>query len=234
MHCMIKKIDILGIQLDNYTVREAIRQVETFLDNGMLNTIECVSMQMLLDSEENPVLRKVLNNLDLAVISEKEILQAAGIDTMQRLKETEENDFCLEFFKRMERGRKRVFLLGQTEAATAEMRERLEQEYPKLPVVGDYAIDQCTGDLENVINDMNVTAPDVIVSVLPTPLQEHFFGEHSDKMCANIWFGLGEDGLVRTNHGLKGFLRSRMNLEKLRSRMEKYQSAADSEEGMEN
>ena len=30
---MIKKVDILGIQLDNYTVREAIMCVERFLSN---------------------------------------------------------------------------------------------------------------------------------------------------------------------------------------------------------
>ena len=37
---MIKKVDILGIQLDNYTVREAIMCVERYLSNNVLNTIE--------------------------------------------------------------------------------------------------------------------------------------------------------------------------------------------------
>ena len=36
---MIKKVDILGIQLDNYTVREAIMCVERYLSNNVLNTI---------------------------------------------------------------------------------------------------------------------------------------------------------------------------------------------------
>ena len=84
---MIKKVDILGIQLDNYTVREAIMCVERYLSNNMLNTIESVSMQMLIDSETDPVLKKVLGSLDLAVIGEKEIIQAAGLGNMQRIKE---------------------------------------------------------------------------------------------------------------------------------------------------
>ena len=53
---MIKKVDILGIQLDNYTVREAIMCVERYLSNNVLNTIESISLQMLIDSETNPVL----------------------------------------------------------------------------------------------------------------------------------------------------------------------------------
>lgn len=82
---MTKKIDILGLSLDNYTVREAIRQVETFLENNVLNTIENISMQMLIDAEESETLREVIQGLDLAIIGEKEILQVAGIDTMQRI-----------------------------------------------------------------------------------------------------------------------------------------------------
>ena len=47
------------------------------------------------------------------------------------------------------------------------------------------------GDLEAVINDMNATTPDVIISVLPSPMQEQFLYEHRDKMNANIWYGIG-------------------------------------------
>lgn len=94
---MIKKIDILGIQLDNYTVREAIMRVEAWYDNNMLNVIEMVSMQMLTESESDPVLKEVISSLDLAVIGEKGILQAAGVDTMQRIRETEENVFQMIF-----------------------------------------------------------------------------------------------------------------------------------------
>ena len=95
---MIKKVDILGIQLDNYTVREAIMCVERYLSNNVLNTIESISLQMLIDSETNPVLKEVMSSLDLAIIGEKEIIQAAGLESMQRIRETEENDFYFEFY----------------------------------------------------------------------------------------------------------------------------------------
>ena len=39
---MLKKIDILGIEVDNYTVREAMMQVENYLDNTIMNTIETI------------------------------------------------------------------------------------------------------------------------------------------------------------------------------------------------
>ena len=96
---MIKKIDIMGIGLDNYTVRESMRQVENYLSNDVLNTIENISMQMLIASETDPVLHNVISELDLSVIGEKEILKAADADSMQRVQETEQNDFSYEFYR---------------------------------------------------------------------------------------------------------------------------------------
>ena len=37
---MLKKLDILGLELDNYTVREAMFNVETYLNNDVMNTVE--------------------------------------------------------------------------------------------------------------------------------------------------------------------------------------------------
>ena len=150
---MIKKIDILGIQLDNYTVREAIMRVEAWYDNNMLNVIEMVSMQMLTESESDPVLKEVISSLDLAVIGEKGILQAAGVDTMQRIRETEENDFSDEFLKRVERNRKSVFIIGETQGAVDEFTQELREEYPKLVLAGAAATENCVGDLEGVRNE---------------------------------------------------------------------------------
>lgn len=203
-------------------MREAIRRVETYLTNDVLNTIESISMKMLMDSENDPILREVMDSLDLAVIGEKEIMQAAGIETMQRIKETEENDFFFEFFKRVERNKKSIFLLGETEEKVHKMRAQLEQEFPKLMIAGEYAVQNCVGNLETVINEMNATTPDVIASILPTPMQEHFFWEHREKMNANIWYGIGDMGINQKRRGFVGKFQSVFRRGRLKNSMNKY------------
>ena len=188
---MIKKIDVLGLPLDNYTVREAMRQIESYTSNNVLNTIESISMQMLMLAEEDEVVREVIQSLDMAVIGEKEILQATKSSSMQRIRETEENDFFFEFFKRIERNHKSVYLIGESEQKVEEVKAELQHEFKKIVIAGAYATENCVGALDAVINEMNATTPDIIVSVLPTPAQEHFFWEHKDKMNANVWYGMG-------------------------------------------
>lgn len=219
---MIKKIDILGMQLDDYTVREAIHRVEAFPDDNFLKSIENISMQMLMETEHDPVLKEVISSLDLAVIGEKEILEVAGAKTMQRMKETEGNDFFFEFMKRIERNRKRIFLLGETEEKTEKIKQQLLEEYPKLLLEGEYALENCVGNLEAVINDLNAANPDIVLSVLPAPKQEHFFWEHKDKISAKIWYGLGENGIGKKS-GMKKKFKSLLHRGRLKSSIEKYE-----------
>ncbi len=229
---MIKKIDILGIRLDNYTVRETVRQVESFLGGDAMIAIEQISMQMLIDSENDPVLKEVMSALDLTVIGEKEILKAAGIGTMQRLKETEDNDFSIEFFRRIERNKMSVFLLGETQERLAEVKEALNREFPRMISAGSYAVEHCKGDFETAINEMNATTPDVVVSILPSPLQEHFFHENKGKISAGIWYGTGGAGIGRRRSGVRTFLKNMVHLGKLKSSMIRYQEK--NPEGKEN
>ena len=219
----------MGIELDNYTVREAAMQVETFLSNDVLNTIESISMQTLIEADSDPVVRSVISSLDLAVIVDREIMQAAGAETVQRRQETTENDFAGEFFKRVERNKKSVYLLGETEHRLSDMKREFETAFPKLVFAGEYALENCVGNLETVINEMNATTPDIIVSILPTPLQEHFFAEHKDKMNATVWYGMGEYGIRGRKHGIGSFFKNQMYLGRLKNSIKKYQDLMDGE-----
>lgn len=225
---MIKKIDILGMQLDDYTVREAIHRVEAFSDDNLPKAIENISMEMLMEAEHDSVLKEVISSLDLAVVGEKEILEIAGVKTMQRMKETEGNDFFFEFMKRIERNRKHIFLLGETEEKNTKIKQQLLEEYPKLLLEGEYALENCVGDLEAVINDLNAATPDIILSVLPTPKQEHFFGEHKDKISAKIWYGIGENGIGKKS-GMKKRFKSLLHRGRLKNSMEKYEKKMEND-----
>lgn len=94
---MIKKVDILGIQLDNYTVREAIMCVERYLSNNVLNTIESISLQMLIDSETNPVLKEVMSSLDLAIMERKRLFRQRGLNLCSESGKQKKTIFILNF-----------------------------------------------------------------------------------------------------------------------------------------
>lgn len=190
---MLKKLDILGLELDNYTVREAIMKVELYLNSNGMHTIETISMGMIEKACSDEVMHNCLQELDLAVVGEKEILAAAGADSMQRMRETVENEFFHEFMKRIIRNKKTVYLLGEKKEDVEHLSFFLQDEYEKIQIVGQYAMEDCTGDLDAVVNAINVETPTVVFSILKSPHQEHFLMDNKGKLSVSLWYGLGEN-----------------------------------------
>lgn len=220
---MIKEIEILGIRLDNYTVHEAMLQVETYLDNTVMNTIEAVTMEMLVRAGEDEMLKEGIESLDLAIIDEKEILRAAGVDSPQRIKETMERQFFTEFMKRIVRNGNTVYLFGETRQQLNVLQGFLEGHYERMQIIGSYAMEECVGDYDGVVNEINIVSPDIVFSILPTPEQEYFLMENKSKMNAKIWYGLGADyAKSRGISSIASFFKKIIQKGMLRSMLSKY------------
>lgn len=227
---MVKKIDILGISLDNYTVREAMLKMEVCWNNTIMSTVETISMETLVKAQSDELVKNCIENLDLAIICDKEILKAAGLVSSQRTKETVENEFMKEFLRRTMRNRRTVYLLGETSEQVGLLQEFLNEKYERLKIAGVYALSECNGDYDAVINEINIATPDVILSVIGTPEQEYFLKEHKEKLNANIWYGLGEDYVGRQGKSeMAGFARKLIQKGILHTRLLRYKKN-DSEE----
>ena len=109
---MVKKIDIAGIQLDNYTTREMLIRIDRCIAEKSFTTIEEVNMKTLELVASDEEVKQALELFDYTVIADEGILKAASADTLQRRHEIEEHDFFYELFKRLDRNHKTVFVLG--------------------------------------------------------------------------------------------------------------------------
>ena len=65
---MIKKIDIAGLQLDNYTVHEMIMRVDRRISEKILTTIEEVNMDTLALAEFHEEVKQSLEACDFTVM----------------------------------------------------------------------------------------------------------------------------------------------------------------------
>jgi N-acetylglucosaminyldiphosphoundecaprenol N-acetyl-beta-D-mannosaminyltransferase len=221
---MIKKIEILGIQLDNYTVREAMLQAELFLDDKVMNIIEVITMETLVTAKEDEALRESMEAWDLVIINDKEILKAAGVNSPQRIKEITEQQFMTEFLKRIIRNGKTVYLFGSSGEQVSLLETYLREHYGRLQIAGSLALADCVGDCDGAINEINIISPDIIFSTLPTPEEELFLLENKGKIDARIWCGLGCGYEVK--HGvsyLKGKVKQLIHKGKLHSMLSKYE-----------
>ncbi len=201
---MIKQIQLLGMTFPNYSLRDELQLAQEALHSERLCMFLTMSMQSLMKvsssgSEEE---KSFVEQADLIVVEDPEILSVAGITSNQRIREASDHLFFTELMKRLQRGQQQVYLVAAKNAALDKIKEILAQRYEKLKIVGQYSIEEYPDDLDRMINEINSAAPDIIVSVMPTPQQEEFLMKNRSKLLAKLWYGLGENyGLLMEKKG---------------------------------
>jgi len=189
---LAKKLEVMNIRLDNYPMRESMVLVETFLNNSVLNTIEEISRPMIVEAAEQEDVKKCIESLDLAIPANREIYVEAGL----REDEYEDgNSFFYEFAKRVIRDEKKVLLLGADAQGIARVEKFLAQGYGRMQVIGTLAMEDY-GEEADVINEINILMPDVILSVLPSPQQEYFLLRQRERLHAKVWYGIDKEYLL--------------------------------------
>lgn len=84
---MSDKIKVLGVSIDHYTAKEAMKKVMEYMGTEPINVIEMVTMNtlsQLLNKEEQ---KTYIDEFDLTFAGDKSILEAAGVTDSKYLNE---------------------------------------------------------------------------------------------------------------------------------------------------
>lgn len=199
----MKEINLLGISLIDYTLKESLKLSNHYLNNGALNTILVVSTRILVEAGENPEYKKWIESMDMTVCGETDILRATDSATRNRLKEVENGEFVREFFHRLAWNHKKVFLLSNSEQQMEFLKKKIQEVHSNLIIVGQYVLEDVTTGMDFFINEINDVVPNVIISSMPHPLQEQLMYENRMKMNANVWLALPEHSVIQTRKGIR-------------------------------
>lgn len=218
---MIKEITVAGIKLNNYSALENLTHIGNNMDNNVFTRIEEVSMKTLLLAKEDEVVKETIEAMDITVIAETGILDAVGQNTILRKREIERRDFFFQLMRILERNGYTVYILGETVKEVESASQYLKDEFSRLKLVGGKATEEVAGADEGIVNAINMVAPDVIVSILPSPMQEYFFSEHKSMIFTKIWYGIGADKLTGGKHTLGAQILKWLREKKLRNIIER-------------
>ncbi len=199
----MKEINLLGISLIDYTLKESLKLSNHYLNNGALNTILVVSTRILVEAAENPEYKKWIESMDMTICGETDILRAADSANRNRLKEVENGEFVREFFHRLAWNHKKVFLLSNSEQQMEFLKKKIHEVHSNLVIVGQYVLGDVTTGMDLFINEINDVVPHVIISSMPHPLQEQLMYENRMKMNANVWLALPEHSIIQTRKGMR-------------------------------
>lgn len=230
---MGEKINIFDVEIPCIKAKEAMIRAMYYMEQESLNTIEFLSMKMLLNGQEDTQWKEQLNGLSMILPGSVEILEAAQVKDSILLRETDDKLFLRMFMKYMQKNHKKLFLLAESEEKLDKAEELLIRQNRGIQIIGKAVITQDGERIQNVINAINGTETDCILSVLSSPFQEQFIQRNKALLNARVWLGCGtafrqnfED--MRLNNRIRHFVMKRL----FRYRVGKQNSQTDAENGI--
>lgn len=167
---MIEKMNIFDVEIPILTAKEAMIRAMQYLESESVDTIELVSMDMLMKERENAQWKEQINALTMLLPENTEILKAAEIENEKLFRETEENVFLKMFMKYMQKNHKKIFLLADSEENLGKVEAVLSRHNRGIRVTGQMVISENEEQIQDAINAINGTETDCILSVLPLSL----------------------------------------------------------------
>lgn len=198
----MREIEVLGVPLKERSVRESMRRVDEMFENGALGMIGLITMKGIMAAGESEEIKKFIEGLYLTVISDEDILTAAGTKSRARYHEVESNAFLEEFLAKIYRERKAVYLVGASSEALSSLKNEMTGFEEHLKIVGEGCVES-EADFEKAVNEINMSGADVLISNLPSPEREAFALNNERMINVPVWLILRED--MTTTPGKRGF-----------------------------
>ena len=212
----MKKITVLGIDFRDYTVRESMRRVTMYLNNGVCNTVDFITHDVLLKASQDEDMKESLEMMDLLIPTSNDILQAGNVSSRSRGKEIESNLFLKGLLRKISKEGRSVFLLAASEAKLDSLRDSLINFYGPLNIVAAASKDGTAGEDDSIVNEVNSSLPDIIIMNLESPDAERFIKENRMKLntqliviLRDVSFRVNSRGEVKKG-GLGDFLMRRV------------------------
>ena len=189
----MKNINLLGMKLQDRYARESLMLAERFIKKGAARVILYLTTAALLEAAKNDGEKEWIEAADATLWGDTKILEAAEISAKARYNEVEEKEFLNNFLRKMAKNHTAILVISDTEAHAQGLKSELIEMQNGITVVGTMAINDIVGSQENLINEINMIAPIVIIARMPFSMQQRWLENSRQYMNAGIWLGMPED-----------------------------------------
>lgn len=188
----MKKINLLGINLQDRYVKESLNVAERFLQEGAVHTILYLTIPVLMEVSKNEACKEWVEAADLTLWGDTEILKAAEITARSRYREVTEKEFLKNFLHKMSTTHKSVLVLADSEEHAEQLKKEVLELQEGVIVVGTMALPAAEEMQESVINEINMIAPVVTIARMPFAAQQKWLEQTKPYLNTGIWIGIPE------------------------------------------
>jgi N-acetylglucosaminyldiphosphoundecaprenol N-acetyl-beta-D-mannosaminyltransferase len=204
---MKEKIQVLDLEIDNLTAKDAVKLVVSYLETEPISVVEMVTMNTLGQFQQEESAIELFKNFDMALASDRGMLEAAGETDERRLKEVDDLLFVKMVMRVLHKNETKVFLLAEDEEDLQKLDVYMREDYANIQVVGRATMEGDGASDDNLLNLVNGAEVECVLSALPSPIEEYFIFKNKVLVNGRLWLGFGNllDEIKKEKNGLQKF-----------------------------
>lgn len=188
---MNEKINILGLELDNLTAKDAMKKVMAYIETEPVHVIEMITMSALGKFSGMEEAADIFESFDLALAGDRGVLEAVGIQDERSIKDVQELLFVKMVMRYLHKNSVRVLLLANTLEDLQKLEIYMQEDYANIQVIESATMEEQGASDDMLLNLVNGAEATCVLSVLPSPMEEQFVFKNRALVNARIWLGLG-------------------------------------------
>ena len=184
-------VDILGVPVAALTMREAVAQVQQFIDDKKTTLIATANAEMIMNAQHDAELREILQTADLVVPDGAGTVWAAHHLGYEMPERVAGYDLVQAVLKEAPKRGDRVFFFGSAPGIAESAKKMAEKLYPGVQVVGVRNGYFTEADEPHIIEEIRAAKPDILLAALGVPKQEKWLRKYAEQLGVPVSIGVG-------------------------------------------
>ena len=184
-------MDLLGVRIDEVTMEQAVCKANEFLAEDKFHMIFTPNPEIVMLAQNDDEFKKILNSSNLNIPDGNGIVWAAKEIKEPLSERVAGYDFIHKIFELGQDMDISFYFLGAKPGVAEAAKEKIEQEYVGVKVVGTNDGYFSVEEEEKILEKINADKPDILLVALGAPKQERFIYKYRNKLPCKVAIGVG-------------------------------------------
>jgi N-acetylglucosaminyldiphosphoundecaprenol N-acetyl-beta-D-mannosaminyltransferase len=186
----MEKQPLLNTYVNNLDMTETIENIESLIINKTKSYIVAINVDVVIKIEKDIYLKGITDNADMVLVDGKPLIWISKLHKQPVKAKISGSDLVPELCKVAAEKGYTIFILGGKDGIAEQAKNRLEEQYPEIKIVGTYApplgFEKDEAELDNINKKISEVHPDMLIACFGCPKQEKWIYENYQKYDATV------------------------------------------------